>query len=264
MNNIFRNVLSSFKNKKILPVFLIDIIFIGVVLFLSYSYSKVVEAKYLAIGKTQEELQQILLAASEELVKLAPILQSFLLILLLGGLLLIVVLFILYSFSRAKIWNKLLNKELTKKNFWKWNSLNLLLILILLVYIIPVAVVKFITGNIFNLINNPTIVLYLDNIINSLLTLFFLGFVYLIYYNFTRKYLVWSSIGDSFNMLKSKWSSFYKLLLVFIVVNSILSLIFYYPIKIYSESLVIIIINFILIILVFSWFKTYFVSTLKK
>ena len=262
MKMYFKGVLNSFRNKKILPVFLMELTFLIISGLLIYSYKRIVEIKQLAIGKNAAELQQILQSTSSELIEVAPLLQSFLLTFLVGGILLLVTIFLLYSFSRAKIWNYLTGKKLTRKSFWKWNGLNSLLILLLIIYLIPVAIIKTATNFIISFINNQTITLYLNNLLTIMLSFFFITLVYLIYYNFAKNYSVWKSIGDSFHVLKLKWNVIYKFLFTCVMLNIILTLIFYYPIKVFSPSLIPLILAMVSIFLLLAWYRTFLISKL--
>ena len=72
----FKGVLNSFRNKKILPVFLMELTFLIISGLLIYSYKRIVEIKQLAIGKNAAELQQILQSTSSELIEVAPYLSD--------------------------------------------------------------------------------------------------------------------------------------------------------------------------------------------
>ena len=201
--DIIKEYFSSFKfNQKFWKTFAIDtlffILFLGVLFWLGNS----IEAK-------GQELSNILpdpstAASPEQLLPVMEQLKSFLLYSIFISGFLLTILFFAYSYSRALIWDELLDKKQAKNTMWKWSKLNLALLLLLLVYSAIVLLVLFVFGLFFNSINNPNITIFLNNLIAAILQLFFILFLFVTYNNFVSNLKVWNSIKLSFISIKSK------------------------------------------------------------
>ena len=132
MNKNIQHYLDSFKlGKQFATTFITDfasllIIILSFIWFSSYTQQRSLE---LLQGRSTAELQQMLLSLNPE--QLAPFLASlkwFLITSLAGLTLLVVASVFLFSYSQARTWNYLHGKEVTSKNYWRWNLLNLSLL----------------------------------------------------------------------------------------------------------------------------------------
>lgn len=240
MNRHIKNYLDSFRMKRqFWQIFLVDLVFFGLAALAFTWFGSYLQAKSLALmgGKTPEQIQGILASASpEQVLPFLTQLKSFLLISIGGFLLLIVLAFLFYSLSRAVVWNHLLGKKLTRETYWKWNALNLALIIPVLLYGVFYLIVKLIAGGIikFLMTINPAFYVQHTTIMDALLTiangavsfiltLFLLIIVFFIYCQFTEKYKVWLSIGESFHLIKKYWPRLWRALLLMVLTALILT-----------------------------------------
>lgn len=260
--------IQSFKDKKILPIFLVDIVFFGVISALFYYFGEKIKEKSAAFtGFTSaEQLQQAILSSPEQAEILLTTMKSFILTFLIGLIILLALLVLGFALSRAWIWNYLLGKKLHRKNYWRWNLLVLTLIIPLVLYLFASLVVRGILSYLFSFLNNVTVLQLLNNLIVFVLILFFFVFVFIVYYLFTSQYRVWQSIGDTFNFIKIKWGKLWKFFLFVLatglVVNVILvfipKLITYFFIHPTTFSLL----NTGIFLLFLAWMRVYLVKTI--
>lgn len=143
---------------------------------------------------------------------------------------LIVVFLFLFSYSRAVIWNHLLGKKVSAKTYWRWNVLNLALIIPLVLFGLLLVIVKIVFFFILNQLVKLFPLFYLahttavDNtrlVLNYLLSFYlflvFISIVFFIYHHFAKNYRVWNSIGAGFNQFnRNKKKIFFSLLLALI------------------------------------------------
>ena len=134
MNIHLNNYLKSFKNKSILKVFLYDAIFwliiVGIfAIFLTY-YQK----RSLSLASSPQELQKLILSAPAQAQEVISQLNNFLFTFIGGFFILLLLSLFLYSYTRKKKWNYLSNN---KTKYWRWNALNLILLIIYII-LIPV------------------------------------------------------------------------------------------------------------------------------
>ncbi|HLD72860.1 MAG TPA: hypothetical protein VJA23_04705 [Candidatus Nanoarchaeia archaeon] len=245
MNLTIKTYLDSFKFKKVFgEILLIDLVYFGIITALFTIILNFFQNKFSVLtgGKTPEQVQQLLATASpEQLLPFLSQLKFYLILFLIVIILLSFFAFFSYSFSQSLIWHKLLAKKPFRH--WRWNLLNLTLIIPILLYSLAALLIKFITGYLFKKIItlNPAFYLqnsdYLDAIltllngmVTFLLVLLGLIIILLTYFSFTEKNQVWISVGDSFHLLKLHWRKIWKVLLLAALTAIIITLILI-PIK---------------------------------
>ena len=279
MNKHFKNYLNSFKFDSFhWKTFLYDFSFFAVVLLVLYFINTILQSKLSKImgGKTTEQLQQSLLNSPEVMLPVMQQLLGYLIITILILLVFCVSAFLVYGLIRARIWNTLHHKTFTKKKYWKWNVLNLALIIPSLIYLLFYLFVKTVFSGIVNFffgINSSlyykfpylmeSITLSINGIMTFMLLLLWIIIVFLTYYSFTQKYKVWESIGDSFHLLKKYWSRLWRILLLTTLTALLLTLVLW-PIRslLVNQPFMLTTLNLIFSVLYLAWFRIYLVKTI--
>ncbi|MBU0460206.1 MAG: hypothetical protein KJ771_05340 [Nanoarchaeota archaeon] len=281
MNKHLKNYFHSFKFKKTYwkTVLYDGSFFILLALVFSW-FGSYIQRKSIEItgNKTPEQLQQMLASSPELLATYLIQLKSFLITIIVLFLVLAIIFLLFYSLTRAQIWNFLLKRKLSKKTYWKWNTLNLALIFPLLILGFGYLILRIIFGVLLNLLltikpdfyfahsTGMEIVRTLSNgIISLFLGLFVLIFVLITYYSFTQKYKVWVSIGESFELIKKRWSRIWRLLILASLTAIIITLITY-PLKTFFlyQPLILTLIQLIVSILFIAWLRLYLIRTIDE
>lgn len=280
MNKHLQHYVDSFKVKKVFWVtYFTDLIFFGAVGLLFSRFGAYLQNRSIELmaGRTPEQIQQIIISTPEQALPFLDQLKSFLFITVGILALLAISTFLLFSLQQAFIWNTLHQKKLTPKTYWRWNLLHLSLVFPLLLYGLGAGIMKLLTSSLFRMLGNLNpvfyfqnaalidgIILVLNNAVSFILVLFAFLMLFLIYFTFTEKYKVWSSLSEGLSKLKPQWSSWWRILLLSMLMAVIITAImiplrkalFLYPV---AESGL----NFAVSFLFLSWMRLYIVSTLK-
>lgn len=269
MRGYLKNYLKSFRLKKEHAyIFLVDVLFMGIVYLLFTSFNWYLDGKMgaLSAGKGPEQIQQMMLAMGpEQLQAFMGNLTYFLVFFLVGLVLLVGLTWSLLSLSRGLIWNKLLGRKLTRKNYWRWNWLNLALIVPLVGYLMVGGAVKLVLLFVFKMISSNLVFLEIANALTGLLIgLLFLVFLFSVYYSFTIKYRVWESIGEAFHLLKTRWKRIWPALLLVWLTSLVMALVLWPISKLFVYRPQILFgINIGISLLFLSWMRVYFFRAVK-
>ncbi len=247
MNKNIQPYLDSFKlGKQFTTTFLTDLATLSIIIFTFIWFSSYTQQRSLELlqGRTTAELQQMLLSLNPE--QLAPFLTSlkwFLITSLVGLALLVVGSVFLYSYSQARNWNYLHGKKVTSKNYWRWNLLNLSLLVPLLLFLATLLVVKIITMIVLNIPPKLFPVFYLtySNLMENIrlivdgtalfyLVVLFMVIIFFIYNHFVKSYQVWNSIGAGFSTFRKQWKKVLFLVLL-ATASALLATVILLPIK---------------------------------
>ncbi len=172
----------------------------GIVLFTSFLQGRV---SSLMNGNTAEQLQQALTGLPpDQLVSFASGLRALAVYLIGGGILLLAAAFLLFSLSRAFMWNIISDKEFRWKDFWKWNGLLFLLLLVFFIFSFGFVFVRWVLGMIFS---NPAFYPFIHFIVLSVFTVAFLFFLFLCCFAFVRSSRVFSSFHTVFRLLSENF-----------------------------------------------------------
>ena len=224
MNKHIKNYLKSFKFKKeYWYTLIVDGLFLGILAFGLYLFNELITKKAYLIsdGKSVDQIKQMLLSMDPVKAQaFLDTLRSFVFTFMIGTVILVVGSLLLYSLSRKLIWNYLTKH---KTRYWKWNVLNLVLIIPLLIYLIIFGLVKLILNSLIILIKNKSLISFLDSSINLFFLLTFITFGFLVYYNFSKKYEAWNSIGKSFHLIRKRWVRIWPLFLLSLMTAVVLS-----------------------------------------
>ncbi len=217
-------------------------------------------------GRTPQQIQELLLSG-----ELGPVetylsaVKTYALTMSLGFIVLAVSLLLLYSLTKSLIWNYLLGSKLNKKTYWRWNWLNIFLFLALLIYLIPGALLVFITEIIVSALTfNATVLEVVKSLITFFLIILFLTFIFLCYYSFTKKYRVFESVGQAFHLCKVHWKKLLKMLLLTLLTGAALSsiIILLSKVFLYIQPWLTVI-NFIISLMFLAWMRIYFLEIIK-
>jgi len=276
VNKQFNNYVSSFKTFKWYSA-LVDFSFVGIMALFLLIIGKITESAMIKIsmGRSTEELKQYFLTAPvDQLQQYTGQLQFYVVLFIILAVLTLIVFIFAYSYSRALIWNRINNKKLTKKTYWKWNSLNLAILVILFLYLIFYWLMMLIFNALIKLITYPftsfamtrpdfirgTITL-LNAILASFLIILFLTILFLTYFNFAKNYRVMDSLSWAFKKVTSK----FKLTLT-IIFYALLTYLFIGLLGIGIKNIFPVvwstIFNVLLSLLYLAWFRIYLVKTI--
>lgn len=196
--------------------FLIDAITLPIIVLIWLSLGKILTriAYSLSQGRSLEELKLFILS-SPEAAQAFVANTKYLLAALIGGPLLAFILTILiFSLSRAIIWQP----KFDRKRFWKWNGLNLTLLLIL----VPYIMLNLAFNLLLNFLTESEIA---RGIANGFFLIVFLVLLFTIYHSFARTYNIAESINYALKAIKRKFREYAKAFLSAFIVGLILSLI---------------------------------------
>ncbi len=247
MNKNIQHYLDSFKlGKQFATTFLVDLVSLSLIIFSFTWFSSYTQQRSLELlqGRTTEELQQMLLSLNPE--QLAPFLASlkwFLITSLMGIVILAIGSVFLFSYSQARIWNYLQGKKVTKNNYWRWNLLNLSLLVPFIIFFATMLVVKLVMMLLLNIPPKLMPVFYLthSNLMENIrliidgaalfyMVVLFIVIIFFIYHHFVKSYKVWDSIGAGFSTFKKQWKKA-LLIVLFVTVSALIATVILLPIK---------------------------------
>ena len=255
-----KGYLDSFRDKYIVLSTVVDVVFfavMGPILYLFKLFTDSKTQEFLG-GRTQQQLQDVIVNNPEQGQIIAQQLQSFMINFGLGVILIVLLSLFLFSLTRGYLWNKLLNKNFTKKKYWRWNSLNLALILPTLIYLVFVFIVRIIYLQTYSAINNQAAFSFISEIISLVLIVIYLIFLFLIYYSFTFRYKVWQSIGEGFKLVKTRWNTIWRSFIFMLITLVILTVITSLLTRLFPfQETLLIYVDSVLLILFVAWMRVY-------
>ncbi len=268
MNKHLKSYFNSFKLKKeYWHTLLIDTGFLAVIGLIVFLFGYLIKRKSEVIsqGQSIEQIQQMLLSMQPEQAQaFSANLQGFVATFVIGAIVILVGGLFLYSLSRKLIWDYLLKKKV-KKTYWRWNLLNLVLIIPVVIYLFAFGIIRLLLGYLVSLFNSQIVLNIFYGLANLFLLFILFIFVFLVYYSFAKEYKVWESIGKAFNLIKIKWKSIWPMFLLITGTAIVLSLILW-PIGkllVYQPSLLIGI-NLVISLLFCVWMRIYTFKTIKN
>ena len=217
-------------------------------------------------GKAPEVVKQELLSLSPA--KLQPFmlqLQSFLFYFLFGLIFVVLIVLLSLSLSRTLVWKFLLGQTFSYKPFLKWNFLNLIMTIFVVIYTMLILLTNLIITFLFSLItSNSTFLIYFSKFFNYLFLIFFLILIFLIHYSFAHKVKIWESIGSGFHLMAKKWSALWRGSLL-ILATAILIGIILFPIAYFlsEQALIIQVVAGIFTLLFLSWMRIYLLQIMQ-
>jgi len=213
----------SFKNIKvnILFVLFFDLLFIASLVFLPLAFNKVIMGHPMA--KESDILEKgISSLTAEELMRLEPIMKSFLIYSFLSFFVFIVLLFLIYTITQCLVWCIIENKKFTLSYFKK--SIILSLVWAPLIAIIT-AVALLLLSLIMYFIKSVGILVltYLMSFIVLFIVVMIVNLYILVYYYFSKINKTFLSIGKAFTVLFTRFRKIaFHLLLMSLVLLLIL------------------------------------------
>jgi len=259
--------------------FFADFLFFGFFMILFSWFNSAVQSQSMIVmqGKTAEQIKEMIASSAVESAPFMHNLTSFLIFVIAGIILLSVLTFLAFSLTQAGIWNQLLGKKLSGKNYWKWNLLHLTLVIPLLFYLVIFLVLKLIFGSVFKFIISLFSTFYFQHIsfmssllstLNNMVTFYLLVtlflFIFLIYYRFTQEYKVWFSIGEGFALFKKHCKAFFRVTFYGFITMLIAGLLVI-PIQLYIfEPFLAIGLQLVIVLWFLAWLRIYFFNECLK
>lgn len=235
MNKHLKNYFNSFKfEKEYRFTLLFDGVFLLIMVVGLYLFNLFITQKAYSIsnGKSTDDIKQMLLSMDPvQAQAFLATLKSFIFVFTISSIILIVGGLFLYSFTRQKVWNYLTKH---KSKYWKWNVLNLVLILPLLIYLIIFGLVRLVSTSLFQSLKNQWLASFLNALVSLFFLMMFVIFIFLVYYEFSKKNEVWNSIGQAFEILKKRWYRIWPLFLLGLITSIFLSILFWPISKIFA------------------------------
>ncbi|HIH11156.1 TPA: hypothetical protein HA241_03130 [Candidatus Woesearchaeota archaeon] len=260
MNPTFQQYLNSWKKLPTIGLIWIhDVLTVLILTFLWLGFGNLLTSQALAMsgGKTAEELKVLLFTQSLEANQafLGNIKVFF--FLLTGGTILVIILTILiFSLFQARIWSTLLAQPLTLKKYWRWNWITLIIGIILVIYLMVYAFIRFFT----NLIPYPNEITYLIVtqlvVLVFLLTFFFISFI--VFKEFAQTNKVWETFHNVYlTLVKHKKTLLKKYgftILTTVVIGIISSLLQRFFI---TQPIITMFISIGFLLIITSWMRVY-------
>jgi len=267
MGKTIKNYLHSFKLKKEhWYTLFVDLGFVGAMVLLFYFLGDMLKekAELISQGKTTEQIQQMLLSSPEQAEVFLASLKGFVLTFAIGAGIILIGGLLIYSLSRKLIWDHLLKKKFNRKFYWKWNSLNLVLIVLAVIYLFASGLVRLVLGYLFSLFKSQAVLEMFYNLSNMFFLFLFVIFIFLVYYSFSNKYKVWESIGHAFHLIKTK-KELRPVFLLVPLTAMILALVLW-PLgnKFVNQQNILIGINIAVSLLFLAWIRVYVFKTARE
>jgi len=265
---ILKDYYNSFTfNKKFWRTFIIDVVAILLIIVIFLSLSSIIEktAYDISGGKSVDELKFLLLTGTEEGAKeFLSNITSFVYTLIAGLLVAVTISLVLFSLSRNLIWSTILEQKFNLRKFWRWNLLNIVLIVFFAVYITLYLILRTVLNSFFKFTTETKAVIY-SNSLNAFFFLIFIIFLFLTYYIFSHKNKVWETIGATFHLMKVKFGLLSKTFIFIVTTGIILSLIIYFIKKssVLLPSQTTMFVEIIILLLFLAWARIYLVKSMK-
>lgn len=266
MKKCLKKYLDSFRLKKEHAYTLVvDACFWMLMIVSAILFSSLLQKKAgpLIKGQSPEQFQEMLLTmAPEQAQAFLSNLQGLVVMFAVGTIILLVGGLFLFSLSRKLIWDKLVHNKFDKKKYWRWNLLNLVLVIPIIIFALIFGLFRIIFGYLFSLFKSQMVLDAFYNLFNLAALLILLVFVFLTYYSFSHKYRVWDSIGSAFELLKKKkiWVTFFWALAT-VIILAVLS----WPLAyLFRQSTIMITVNAVISVLFVVWLRVYLVQTVKR
>ncbi len=269
--------MDSFQlGNKFSNTFLTDLVSISLIVFIFAWFSSYVQQRSTELlqGRTAAEIQQMVatLAASNsaQLQAFTTSLWHFVIFFIIGVIVLSIASLLLFSYSRARIWNYLQGKSVGKK-YWRWNLLNLSLIIPFIFFLLILLLVRITVTLLLNLIPKIIPVFYIthSNLMENIriivdaaamlyVVIVFIIILFSIYASFAKTYRVWDSIGMGFSTFKKHWKKILLLALFATIIAFVITLILL-PIKklLIFHFFLSTLLNLVLAAFFLSWLRLY-------
>ena len=264
----FQEYLHSFRfGKRFIYTLSIDALLFAIITIMFFTFSQLLKARANAIsgGRSPEELKAALLTGSiENSQAFLSHVKIFALVMIFGFILVIVATLLLISLSRSMVWHHLFAQPFSRKKYWRWNLMTLLLGGFAVIFVLLYALVRVLV-NILLPLRNDTMYALMVQFLNGL---FFISFLFVagsIYYSFVQRYTVFESVGQGFSLLKLRWSKVWRVFFLVLLTGTVISFMTYYLQKtflLYQPPWLNAVIGIIILLLFLSWLRLYLFTTL--
>ena len=251
-SSIFKRILASFKDKRILMffftyLFIIAILYAAGTLFVSTLQGK---AATLQLLTNPSGLEAALTTSPEQSQQLLADAYSFLFILILGALGFLVITVFLCAGTHYFLWNYVLHHHIPTGRFWKWIGFFFFLPLWGIVPFLVTALSQVLTLTLFASATAQPVFMALNRLFLFAVMLVFFLMLTQLFLSFTSSYRLWTSVSQSFTCLGERkfWKIYGACVLVAAFVNLLLLLLLLLPVEYLTVSVVITYLFFLLFI----------------
>jgi len=231
-----KNILNSFKpDRKFGIIIVIDLIFYLAVAIIFNVFAYIHRNLLSRISHIPTDQAALLLSTDAQLDSYNALMQEYLAYVIIGAVVFTILVLFAYKLSRVKIYEYLLDKKIPKKEFWKMNILNIILVssLVIVLYLL----LSFVQGS--------------PNLIFVILALG-ISFIIFAEYYYIKSGLIFASIGEAFGSFNK-----FKLIITGVIFFVILSHIALALNKrIYTENITVIT-SLIAIVIYSAWLRSY-------
>ncbi|MBI2572608.1 hypothetical protein HYV86_02000 [Candidatus Woesearchaeota archaeon] len=226
-------------------------------LFFVYTQTK---AEFLFAGRTTEQLQQYLLnGPTEQVAAFASELQSFIVIFTVCLLILSILSYLLFSYTRKKIWQTLAHDV----KWSKWCGLSAAMFFFALVYTFVVAIIRSLVAVIFRSMGENAVSLS-GTIVSVIFIILFLLLGFTVAYGLTIKKKVFEGISFGLSLLVKNKTRMSVLFCYAFLMLAVLSLFMYLAHNlVYLSQNTLLFINGFVFFIYLTWLRWYFSCTLK-
>ena len=266
MNRHLAAYIQSFKVKEeFWYAYVIEAITVTLLTLLFVTFGRLLNSRAMAIsgGKSVEELKAALIAGTVEANQaFLTNIKVFTFLLVLGTIVVVMVALLLWSLSQALVWAAVLKTSFSRKRYWRWNGLTLVVVLLIIPYFLSFALIK----SLANLII-PSGYQQASFIIGNSISFIFL-MAYLLFLCgfssvFAQRYKVWESLGHTFRLFKARWNSVWKMFLLALGTGLLLSVILAYMQR-WAAWNQFYLVQIAFFLLYFSWLRFYLVRVIHE
>jgi hypothetical protein len=260
----------SFKSKtKFLYVLGYDLLFYLIIIPLFFLFAGILNSKLGTINtmdimseiSSGQPLTNITAAQAQQMQMLGAALQNLIYFFIIGLIIFIIVTILVFTLSRNLIWNYLMKKKFDRKTYLKFNLLNILfLVLILMVFLILAGIRIPVIMALANISVNFAV--YVSSIVFLIFYIAIIYFMYLVYINYVKTSKISKSFRNTFKLIKTKFANIgisYLFIFVFSIIFSVAArLIWLLPaaLQIY--------LNLAVVLLFLTWMKIYVSDVYKQ
>jgi hypothetical protein len=197
----FIQFVDSFKNIRtnILFVIFFDLLFYALIVFIPLTWTRFLTGhpmmnELMALEGGVESM------TADQMIRIAPLLKSFVVQSLLSTILVVTVLFFVYTLTRCLIWNTIEKKKFSWNYFKKYLLLNLVWVPIFFI----ISMVVMLILSLFMLLaksSGVSLLVYIASFVMLIGLLIFLSINFLVYYFFMKLKEIFISIGKAFTVL---------------------------------------------------------------
>lgn len=249
---------ASFQDQRLWRTFMVDLLLVLALTTGWYLFGQQIQQEATILQAIPpEQIQQLLVTQPQEAQAYFMQLKSYMIFLLGGGGVLVLLSLLAYSYAQAWIWNFLHHQHLTKKNYWRWNLLQIVILLPLL----PIILGWILMQMLLRQLSLPVVLAQpIHDVVTLLFLLALLLVAFVIYSIFTQRYRVWESIGIALSLMKKQAPHLGKIFVLALLLSFVLSLLLQ-ALKVILPFGIIPLVSGVFLLFI-SWYRLYVFRTL--